>query len=692
VVAGFTLAIVIVGASPASAHASLTGADPPPGASLPQAPGSVVLHFSEAVDHLRSTITVTGPGGSEATSGPTEAVPNDGLALRRPLGLERPGHYDVTWTSVSVDDGHVESGRYSFGIGAPAPATRGSRGGAASSAGLLGLSTQLVLGAALTFWVGVLLLGRPATRVDIAPATVAAAGQVSPALALVAAVTRAVSAAARAPTLGRVVMTIVAGRTGALGTALVAVASAVGLLASGRARVALTAAIVALTALAASGHAGAARLPAVAVGVLVVHLVAAGVWLAAIGAALLAPQLRRALAVLSPYAIASAVVVATTGVTGAALQRVGPGDLLTTGYGRVLLAKASVFVAAAGFGGWQAYRRRRRASTRRLQTPVRLEAAAAGVALVVATILAGSPPPTRFQPLLRDSSAGSVLGPLDGRQALSIADAVGPYVVGLTMSPVHAGPVHTRVEILSTNPDDVFTDVSIHATGPASATDIQALRPTAAGVFAGAGHIERNGDWSFSVSFRARGAPNQVMLAASLPAPEGSGLLAEAFGAEGRLISAQMHETLRGQVGAAPITADYRFRSPDSFSFTVNGALEVDIGALAYRQDQPDRPASVANTGVAFGWPSPYFHEAWANAAAARVVGTDIVDGVPSHIVAFVRPDLPAWFELWVADSDGLVRREEMRAEGHLMEHDYTGFNTPTQIVAPSQTSPATPS
>src|ERR1700730_1891945 len=116
---GFVLAISVLGASPASAHASLVGADPAPGTSVPQAPGAVVLHFSEAVDHVRSALTVTGPGGRDATAGPTQAVANDGRALRRPLGLERPGRYDVTWTSVSIDDGHAETGPYSFGLRHP---------------------------------------------------------------------------------------------------------------------------------------------------------------------------------------------------------------------------------------------------------------------------------------------------------------------------------------------------------------------------------------------------------------------------------------------------------------------------------------------------------------------------------------------------------------------------------------------
>jgi hypothetical protein len=63
-------------------------------------------------------------------------------------------------------------------------------------------------------------------------------------------------------------------------------------------------------------------------------------------------------------------------------------------------------------------------------------------------------------------------------------------------------------------------------------------------------------------------------------------------------------------------------------------------------------------------------------------VGTEVVDGVASNVVAFVRPDLPAWFRIWVG-TDGLVRREEMLAEGHLMVHTYFAFDAAPVISAP---------
>ena len=50
---------------------------------------------------------------------------------------------------------------------------------------------------------------------------------------------------------------------------------------------------------------------------------------------------------------------------------------------------------------------------------------------------------------------------------------------------------------------------------------------------------------------------------------------------------------------------------------------------------------------------------------------------------AFLRPDVPAWFRIWVGTSDGLLRREDMRAEGHIMDHDYSELNGPITIQLP---------
>lgn len=39
------------------------------------------------------------------------------------------------------------------------------------------------------------------------------------------------------------------------------------------------------------------------------------------------------------------------------------------------------------------------------------------------------------------------------------------------------------------------------------------------------------------------------------------------------------------------------------------------------------------------------------------------------------------WFRLWI-DDEGLVRRAEVRAQGHVMDHTYSEFNSPIEIEA----------
>ncbi|MGH9268369.1 MAG: hypothetical protein ACRD0D_09345, partial [Acidimicrobiales bacterium] len=79
-----------------------------------------------------------------------------------------------------------------------------------------------------------------------------------------------------------------------------------------------------------------------------------------------------------------------------------------------------------------------------------------------------------------------------------------------------------------------------------------------------------------------------------------------------------------------------------------------------------------------------YFREFWAEPAAVRLLSQESLGGQQYHVVAFVRPDLAAWFRLWISDHDGLVHRLEMRTEGHLMDQQLSGFNEPTLIEAPS--------
>jgi len=106
------LALVLLGAAPASAHAELLGSDPAEGAVVETAPSEVTLTFNEPVRLTPQEIAVydadgdpvastAGASGTDVTVGLTDA---DDLA---------DGTYVVSWNVLS-DDGHPISGALTF--------------------------------------------------------------------------------------------------------------------------------------------------------------------------------------------------------------------------------------------------------------------------------------------------------------------------------------------------------------------------------------------------------------------------------------------------------------------------------------------------------------------------------------------------------------------------------------------------
>jgi copper resistance protein C len=120
---------MLVGASPAFAHAQFEGSDPADGASLATAPQTVTLTFSDTMRQGFNTITVTGPDGAQyqAAGDPTAQDTSVSIGVN-PLGPA--GLYQIGYRVLS-DDGHPITGQVGFtltqaGAGAgttPAPTT-----------------------------------------------------------------------------------------------------------------------------------------------------------------------------------------------------------------------------------------------------------------------------------------------------------------------------------------------------------------------------------------------------------------------------------------------------------------------------------------------------------------------------------------------------------------------------------------
>ncbi|MDN5914155.1 MAG: copper resistance protein CopC [Pseudonocardia sp.] len=124
-----TALTLLLGSAPAWAHTELESSTPAANASVPTAPSTVALTFSEEIGPDLATITVTGPDGQHYESGkPTASGPTLNLALR-PLGPA--GEYKITYRVVS-DDGHPVEGAVPFTLTTAGPGASAATSAAAA--------------------------------------------------------------------------------------------------------------------------------------------------------------------------------------------------------------------------------------------------------------------------------------------------------------------------------------------------------------------------------------------------------------------------------------------------------------------------------------------------------------------------------------------------------------------------------
>jgi copper transport protein len=110
------LAILVLPAAPASAHAELEQTAPVAGTVLDQLPGEVTLTFSEQVRMVADKIRVTGPDGNRADAGKPTVRDTELVIPLKPGGPK--GTYLVSFRIISADS-HPVSGGYSFSFGQP---------------------------------------------------------------------------------------------------------------------------------------------------------------------------------------------------------------------------------------------------------------------------------------------------------------------------------------------------------------------------------------------------------------------------------------------------------------------------------------------------------------------------------------------------------------------------------------------
>lgn len=115
------LALMLLAAGPAAAHATLQESTPSDGQILQVSPATVQLRFDEPVETSLAAIDVLAADGDNVAAGDVQYVA--GSSARVAVGLRRDlpvGSYLVSWRVQSVDS-HPLSGSFTFSVGTPGP-------------------------------------------------------------------------------------------------------------------------------------------------------------------------------------------------------------------------------------------------------------------------------------------------------------------------------------------------------------------------------------------------------------------------------------------------------------------------------------------------------------------------------------------------------------------------------------------
>jgi copper resistance protein C len=116
IVAAAVLAGATLEAPVAQAHAFLDHASPSVGSTVPTAPETVTMWFTQQLEPAFTSATVTDKSGNSVDAGPAQVDAKDPTELKVSLKKLSPGTYTVSWHALSVDT-HTTTGHFSFTVG-----------------------------------------------------------------------------------------------------------------------------------------------------------------------------------------------------------------------------------------------------------------------------------------------------------------------------------------------------------------------------------------------------------------------------------------------------------------------------------------------------------------------------------------------------------------------------------------------
>ncbi len=668
--------LLAVGIPPAWGHAALVSSEPEAGTQLATAPGLVTVRFSEPLILDLSSLRVTDPDGQawERTSAGERT-------MAAALDTTAQGVYVVEWKTVSPLDGHTLRGSFRFGVGVTptdtAPATTVEPG----TADVVLAVGRAVEYAALLTAVGMLLLSRlrrrdpqlPWVRVRLAwilGVALAAGAAVVVGEALLAAPTVSPMSVGRYLTADPGIPRLV--RLAAEGLALFAAAG-------GLRWVAAAGVVAAVGALAASGHAAAARPTWWAVTVDAAHLLSAGLWVGGILAlaTVRPPQgwrgdgARQLLRRFSPVAVPAFIVTVASGSLRATQELLALSDLWTTSYGRVLFLKLAVVTLMVPLS-WRAWQRR-------VARP-RREAVLSVIVVAAAALLAAYPVPPRRAAEDAAQAHGTASPAYPRDDDLTLAATTGDVVVGLTLRPGRPGRNDVLVYLLpqaARRTPEAGAPLTVGGEQHTLESCGLACRETA---------LVLDGGETIEVTMDSVDAPPARFQLPPLPAPDGTDVLERMARVMGDLRSLRYEEVFGPT--EPPIRSSAAMVAPDRLRFEVHtyDRVTIRIGDVIWRR-QADEPWTVSR-GPSLRVPS-YIWDYEGN-RGVHVIGEEAIAGTPTRAVSFfvlVGERTPIWYRLSI-DADGLVRRAEMRAQGHFMDHAYFGFDAPITIEPPADAPP----
>jgi copper transport protein len=443
----------------ALAHANLLSSDPAGGSTVQTAPTELVLNYSEEPDPNLSQIELLNSSGATVDTGTPTLQGHTTLVV--PITGDMPdGVYTVSWSAVSVDDGHTTTDSFSFGVRvktSTGPST--SAPPTASGPTVLGVAGKALLYTGLMMVVAVAVVGEgvfggaPKARPRIAAWAGLAA--VVGSIGLLLSQQQGTHAA-----LSRFLGSQVA-RTPIALVVVCVVAAVLALVATRRSDrwlpwAAGIAAAVALALRAHGGHATATSTPALSQAEQWVHMIAGACWAGGLVLLILLIRERRddppvlLARRYSTVALTAIAVVVATGLLRGVSELGGIGQLVhiwDSSYGRTLAIKVAVVLVLIALGAINRYR-----SVGRLATdpsPLRRIAstevvAAVGIVLLTATLTSFAPP----------TNGGSSAAPLPiDVVAITGSDLATTTTVALTVTPAQPGPNLYRATVTAFGTD-----------------------------------------------------------------------------------------------------------------------------------------------------------------------------------------------------------------------------------------------